>query len=614
MLERGYESTFLDIPSAQGALDHSRFLNANAHYAGSWGDHQAAIYMRDKLASYGFTATLETFPARIDTPKKLALELLSRPRQKFDLTEATDPSDKDTGRADAGIPFNYGSGDGDVIAPLTYVNRGLEDDYALLERSHVVVSGKIVLIRYGAQFRGLLAKRAQDRGASGVIFYSDPKDDGFTKGPVFPDGPYRPAAAVQRGSVENGRMGLPQLRIPTLPVSAITATALLSDMIGAGAPQSWKGSLSAPYALGQTRSSVHVTVLMHRSVQTLWNTVGKLAGTIPSQSVVLGGHRDAWVYGVTDNGSGISTLLEAARGLGYLHRSGWKPKRTIVIAGFDAEEIGELGSIEYVRVHQNELRAGCVAYINADENVSGPGFAASGAAALTGDLIAAAKAITDPATVHISLFHRWLKDSRITSHNRHLMLPVVRTPGGGSDHESFLFEFGIPVAEVGFFGPLGVYHSAYDDLKFASTVADPQFTLHRTAAQLLGIIALRLADSHALPYRFAPYVPVLREGAAAIEATALSAGQHPDVRALRLAIERFARAALVFDRKPDAHAAAAGLQAAQLVDLQAYGASGYASTAFPKISSAISQNSASATNAAFATAVTALDQVALLIR
>lgn len=614
MLERGYESTFLDIPSAQGALDHSRYLNQSAHYAGTWGDHQAAIYMRDKLASYGFTATLETFPARVDTPKKLQLELLSRPRQRFNLVEAADPGDPDTGRADAGIPFNYGSGDGDIIAPLTYVNRGLEEDYALLERSNVTVRGKIALIRYGAQFRGLLAKRAQDHGAAGVIFYSDPKDDGFSRGPVFPEGPYRPAAAVQRGSVENARMGLPRLRIPTLPVSATTATALLSDMTGAGAPVSWDGALSAPYALGQTKSSVHLTVEMHRSIQTLWNTVGKLPGTIPSQSVILGGHRDAWVYGVTDNGSGISTLLEAARGLGYLHGTGWKPKRTIVIAGFDAEEIGELGSIEYVRAHQNELRAGCIAYINADENVSGSQFGATGAAALAGDLIGAARSVTDPTTTHIALFDRWLKDSRAQSHNRYLTQPVVRTPGGGSDHESFLFGLGTPIAEVGFFGPLGVYHSAYDDFKFASTIADPQFTLHRTAAQLLGLLALRLADSDGLPYRFSPYVPVLREGAAAIEATALGAGQHPEILGLRQAIERFAVAARAFDRNPAAHDSSAGLQAAQLLDLQAYGAAGYASTAFPKLSGAIAQNSPAATNAAFAQVIASLDQAAGLIR
>jgi N-acetylated-alpha-linked acidic dipeptidase len=614
MLERGYESTFLDIPSAQGALDEARYLNTSSHYAGTWGDHQAAIYMRDKLASYGFTATLETFPARVDTPKKLQLELLSRPRQRFELKETTDPSDPDTGRSDAGLPFNYGSGDGDVIAPLTYVNRGLDEDYAVLEAAKVSVRGKIALIRYGAQFRGLLAKRAQDHGAAGVIFYSDPKDDGFARGPVFPDGPYRPAAAVQRGSVENARMGLPQLRIPSLPVSATTASALLSDMTGAGAPPSWDGALSAPYALGQTKSNVHLSVLMHRSIQTLWNTVGKLPGTTPSQSVILGGHRDAWVYGVTDNGSGISTLLEAARGLGYLHRTGWKPKRTIIIAGFDAEEIGELGSIEYVRAHQNELREGCIAYVNADENVSGSQFGATGAAALTADLIGAARTISDPSTTGIPLFDRWLKDSKAESHNRYLTLPTVHTPGGGSDHESFLFELGTPVAEVGFFGPLGVYHSAYDDLKFARTIADPQFTLHRTAAQLLGLIALRLADSEALPYRFSPYAPVLREGAAAIEATAISAGQHPDVRALRLAIERFAVASRSFDRNPAAHAAIAVLQAAQLVDLQAYGAVGYASTAFPKLTVAIAQNNPSVTNAAFAQAIDSLDRAAGLLR
>lgn len=614
MLERGYESTFLDIPSAQGALDHSKYLNTSSHYAGTWGDHQAAIYMRDKLASYGFTATLETFPARVDTPKKLQLELLSRPRQRFELKETMDPSDPDTGRADAGLPFNYGSGDGDIIARLIYVNYGLEEDYALLEHSNLSVRGKIALIRYGAQFRGLLAKRAQDHGAAGVIFYSDPKDDGFARGPVYPDGPYRPAAAVQRGSVENARMGLPQLRIPTLPVSATTAAVLLSDMTGAGAPASWDGSLSAPYTLGQTRSDVHLTVLMHRSIQTLWNTVGKLPGTTPSQSVILGGHRDAWVYGVTDNGSGISTLLEAARGLGYLHRTGWKPKRTIIIAGFDAEEIGELGSMEFVRAHQTELREGCIAYINADENVSGSQFAATGAAALTADLIGAAGSISDPSTIHISLLERWLKDSKAQTHNRYLRQPVVRAPGGGSDHESFLFELGTPVAEVGFFGPLGVYHSAYDDLKFATTIADPQFTLHRTTAQLLGLIALRLADSDGLPYRFSPYVPVLREGAAAIEATAISAGQHPDVRTLRLAIERFAVASRAFDRNPAAHDPHATLQAAQLIDLQAYGAAGYASTAFPKLAVAIAQNNPGVTDAAFAQTISSLNRAAALLR
>ena len=613
MLERGYESTFLDIPSAQGALDQAHFLNDQAHYAGSDGDHNVAISMRDRLTAYGFEATIEPLRARIDTPKKLVLQLISGPKQiqAFDLHESQDPADPDTGRSDAGLPFNYGSGDGDVRAFLVYANRGLEEDYETLAKEGVPVRGRIVLVRYGAEFRGLLAHRAQDHGAAGVIFYSDPKDDGFARGAVYPDGPFRPAGSVQRGAVSAD-----PLRIPTLPVSATTATSLLWNMSGKPAERSWDGALWAPYVYGTSKSTVHLQVVMKRTIQTIWNTIGKIEGTDPRQSVILGGHRDAWVYGVTDNGSGISTLLETARGLGYLRRSGWRPKRTIIIAGWDGEEIGRLGSTDYVHVHQNELRSGCVAYINADENVSGPRFGASAAAAIASQVIGSTRAIEDPQTTQISLFDRWLKNSQAASHNRHLREPVVSTPGGGSDHEAFLFELGIPIANAGFSGPLGVYHSAYDDLRFATTIADPHFTLHRTMAQVLGIIALRLADSDSLPYRFSAYAPVLREGAAALEARAQVAGLHPDVRALRLAIERFARAAYAYDRRADAgtDGSSEALAAVQLLDMTVYGASGYSTTAFPKVSAAVASGNASQTAVAFAYAAHALDQAASSLR
>src|SRR5581483_7800922 len=243
-----------------------------------------------------------------------------------------------------------------------------EADYAVLANAGVTTRGRIALIRYGAEFRGLLAKRAQDHGFAGAILYSDPQDDGFAKGAVYPNGPYRPAGAVQRGTIafNSGR-----LNIPVLPVSSLTARALLADMRGVHGPAHWAGALAVPYLVGQTRSLVHLRVQMRAAHSTLWNTVGELRGTQPESTVIAGAHRDAWVYGVSDDGSGIAALLETARGLGELHRRGWTPQRTIRLIGFDGEELGELGSHAYVNAHLAELQRGCVAYINVDEAVSG---------------------------------------------------------------------------------------------------------------------------------------------------------------------------------------------------------------------------------------------------
>lgn len=610
VLERGYETTFLDVPSASGALDHARFLDGLAHYPGSYGDRKVAEYMRDKLREYGFDATLEPFRARIDSTKHVSLELLSSPRVGFTLTETPDPRDPDTSRKDAGAPFNYGSGDGDVRAALVYANRGTEADYAALQRAHVDVRTRLVLVRYGAEFRGNLARRAQAHGAAGVIFYSDPKDDGFVRGPVYPDGPYRPSGSVQRGTVSAD-----PLHIPTLPVSADTAAVLLGNMTGAPGTADWDGALQAPYVYGMTRSAVHLNVQMYRNTTTIWNTIGKIQGTDPQQSVILGGHRDAWVYGVTDNGAGISTLLETARGLGYLHKTGWRPKRTIVVAGWDGEEIGELGSTNYVRTHMAQLKAGCIAYVNADENVSGPHFGAQAAAAIATEVVNATQTVTDPHVAQSSLFDQWLRSSRAASRNPRLVNPVVETPGGGSDHEPFQFEAGIPTASAGFYGPLGVYHSQYDDLQFATTIVDPEFLMHRTAAQLLGIIALRLADADTVPYRFSPYVSGLRAGAAAVAARLAESHQMGDERGLRGAIERFGAAARAHDaRMPGARGQAAELQAVQLLDTTASGVNGYAYVPFPKLTAAIASGNPGAVTSAFMETENALNTAAALLR
>ena len=323
---------------------------------------------------------------------------------------------------------------------------------------------------------------------------------------------------------------------------------------------------------------------------------------------MLGAHRDAWVYGVTDNGAGTIALLEAARGLGYLAKSGWRPKRSIVVALWDGEEIGLRGSTAYANAHAAELRAGCVAYLNADENVTGGTFRAEAVGALGPALIEATRAVADPAKYRTTVHDRWSAQKNGIE---------LRTVGGGSDHEPFLFGFGTPVAELGFHGPFGPYHSSYDTLRYATTFSDPGFALHRTVAQIYGIVAMRLADADTPPYAFASYAPVLNAGMTQLETRAQRGGRALDLTALHGAVEAFAPIAR---RADDAIARGGGpgtertLAAAQAIDTVAYGAIGYADVAFPEITKAYASGDVAATTAAVEHARAAIDRAAALLR
>jgi len=523
------EAAFIKIPSSAGASATSRVLDSVYHYPGTPGDHRLAIYMRDQLQRDGLRAWIESFPATVYTPRVLQLQLLSSPVVTFDLHDMPVPGDSDGNRPGVGLPFNAGSGNGDVRALAVDAGKGVDADYSRLARAGKPVRGRIVLIRYGAEYRGDLAARAQARGAAGVIFFSDAKRNPYAR------------YTVQRGDV----MGSDQrpLRIPTLPVTAVTAQRLIAN------------SQSAHPSL------VHLRVEMNARTATLWNTIGEVTGRDPGQMIVLGGHRDAWVYGVTDDGSGIATLLEVARGLGELHRHGWTPQRSIRIAGWDAEEIGELGSQAYVAAHRAELQRGCVAYINTDESASGPTFGAAAAGAL------------EPAAAH-------------TIENvLHIARPQIDVPAGGSDFESFIYGIGTPIVDVGYTGGFGTYHSPYDDYHYASTYADPGFVHHRTIAQTIGVFAMRLADD-AVPYRFTSYAAALDGGMSSLTKAAASA--HLTLSpALGSAITRFELAAAAYDARPHPNGFANALQAAQRLDMLAYSASGYASVAFPQVSNAI---------------------------
>jgi N-acetylated-alpha-linked acidic dipeptidase len=609
--ERVDEARFLDLPSAQGALDHAAVIGAHPHYAGTPADRALAAYARDRLAEYGFDARIETFRTRVDTPRRLALELYAdghvyvprdgahrargTPPLGLDLREAGDSADPATLDPAVGLPFNAGSGDGDLIAPLVYAHRGLAADFSVLRDGGVDVRGAVVLIRYGGAFRGLLAHNAQSAGAAGVIFYDDPADDGFARGPAYPHGPWRPAVSVQRGALGDG------IAIPVLPISAVNARTLLRALRGPAGPSGWAGALDAPYPLGRGPALVHLAVVLNRTTTTLWNTVGTLRGSEPSQSVVLGAHRDAWVFGVGDNGAGTTVLLETARGLGYLAKSGWHPRRTITIALWDGEEIGLRGSAAYARAHEAELRGGCVAYLNADENVTGTVFGVAAVGALGPAILEATHTVADPARERSTLYDRWQAQPRGRE---------MSAIGGGSDHEAFLFSFGTPVAEMDFSGPFGPYHSSYDTLRYATAWSDPGFVLHRTAAQLYGVLAMRLAESDALPYAFSAYVPHLRAGLARLEARAREDGRSLDLAALRSSIDAFAAVAR---RADDAIARGAGpgvtreLAAAQAIDALAYGVDGYAAVPFPAVTRAYASGSTPALTAALAGARTAID-------
>jgi N-acetylated-alpha-linked acidic dipeptidase len=577
------EAAYLRIPSAAGASASSRVLNEVMHYAGTPGDYRMAAYMRDTMLKYGLKAWIESFPATVFTPRVLQLQLLASPAVTFDLHDEKIAADPDGSRPDAGLPFNAGSGNGDIRARAVYVSRGLEADYQTLAHAGVPVRGRIAIVRYGAEYRGNLAARALAHGAAGVIFYSDPKDDGYGKGRVYPNGPYRPSGVVQRGTVSKHDEAL---AIPTLPVTADTAAKLLANASGKPGPPGWAGDLHLRYAVGTTKDPVHLHVEMNARRTTLWNTIGELTGSSPSQMVILGGHRDAWVYGVTDDGSGISTLLEVARGLGEIAKSGWTPKRTIRIAGWDAEEIGELGSSAYVTAHHDELRDGCVAYVNTDEAASGPAFGAAATGALN--------QIVDSAVTQVL----------------HIAKPEIDAPGGGSDFESFVYTLGTPVVDMGFSGPLGTYHSPYDDYRYASLYADPGFVHHRSIAQTAGLIAIRLADAPVVAYRFVPYVASLRDGQKTMEHDAMRAAVTVGP-GLADAIARFASAAQAYDDAGQDSLQA--LQAAQRLDLVTYSANGYASVAFPAIAKAIATKSQANVDAAVQSTGQELDAITDLL-
>lgn len=499
-----------------------------------------------QFKSWGWDARIETFWVLYPTPKELALELTAGAGAPFKatLSEKPVPGDESSSRTGDQLPAYVAfQGDGDVTAPLVYVNYGMPADYEALERLGVSVKGKIVIARYGAGWRGLKPKLAQDHGAVGAIIYSDPRDDGFSVDDAYPKGPARPAQGVQRGSVADMTLfpgdpttpgygstkdakRMPRedaptiLKIPTLPISHGDAQVLLAALDGPVAPAAWRGSLPITYHVGGGEAAkVHIKVVSDWTLKPAYNVIGTLKGRErPDEWIVRGNHRDGWVFGATDPLSGHVAMMAEAKAMGALAKAGWKPKRTIVYTSWDAEEPMLLGSTEWAEEHAAELRKKAVVYINSDSN--GRGFlGVGGSHALQRFVNEVSADVTDPQTgvsVRDRLRARLAVQgaeqpanpraaalARIAADpNRDLPIEAL---GSGSDYSAFLQHLGLATINLGYGGEGasgGVYHSAYDTYEHHSRFVDPGHAYAGALAKTAGRMVLRMADADAPVQRY----------------------------------------------------------------------------------------------------------------
>ena len=528
--ERDWESKFRAIPDPKILRDNMQRLSARPHNVGSPYDKDNAEWMLSKFKEFGFDAQIETFYVLFPTPKERAVQLVEPTKFTAKLQEpplSVDPTSSQT--AEQLPTYNAYSIDGDVTAPLVYVNYGVRDDYEQLDRMGVSVKGAIVIARYGGAWRGIKPKVAAEHGAVGCIIYSDPRDDGFFEGQYFPDGPFRPENGVQRGSVmdteypgdpltpgigatkDAKRLQITEAKtittIPVLPISYGDAQPLLAALGGQVVPEGWRGALPLTYHVGPGPAKVHLVVKSNWDIKPIYDVIAKIPGSdTPEQWVIRGNHHDAWVNGAEDPISGMSPVLEEARALGELMKQGWKPKRTIIYCAWDGEEPGLLGSTEWVEEHGAELNQHAVIYINSDSNSRGFLFA-SGSHTLEHMINSVARDVQDPETkltvqrrAQLRRIGRAQKpDDREDARSIDLRIGAL---GDGSDYAPFLDHAGVAALNIGFGGESdgGIYHSIYDDFYWYTHFGDPEFVYERALSQLGGTAVMRMADADVLPF------------------------------------------------------------------------------------------------------------------
>ena len=517
--QRAYESAFTGGVSAEDIGRTSRRLSSRPQLIDTPGVRRAEQISIDKLRSYGLDVSSAGYSVYSSKPQDINVTMTEPYRRELATKER---GFKWQQRFDEVVEgYNAYSPAGDVTGDVVYANYGLPEDYAALEELGVSVEGKIVLVRYGGSFRGVKAQQAELRGAKGVIIYSDPADDGFTKGAVYPDGPWRPADGIQRGSIQYIfnypgdplTPGVPAVpgtprqspddaenlpRIPTTPISYGEAQPLLEKLTGPEAPESFRGGLPITYRVGPGGTRVQLDLDIDYQQMPVSNVIATIRGTTkPEEKVVVGAHYDGWTYGTSDDTSGWTAVMQIGRSLGKLLDRGWRPERTIVLAGWDGEEYGLLGSTEWAEQFEADLRKNAVAYQNLD-GAGGPEFDASGVPQLDDALIEVTKAVRDPHNGK-PVYDVWTDGGAEE--------PEVGRLGSGSDYTTFLDHIGVPSLEAGFSNPAssGTYHSAYDDTYNMENNLDPGYLGHAGSSLITGVTALRLANADILPFHYSDY-------------------------------------------------------------------------------------------------------------
>jgi len=576
-----WDAAFMKVPSAKLAGEHLKTLTAEPHWASSPEDYKTALYVEQKFKAAGLETTIVPYRVWLNKPVKIEItafdaagnKLMSGPSREHVDPKAYggDPFQDDPRILPA---FNGSSASGDVTADVVYANYGTLADFKKLDELGVSVKGKIVIVRYGANFRGVKAYIAQQYGAAGVLIYSDPADDGYAKGDMYPRGPYRPASGVQRGSVqflpihsgdpttpgiastldlpdskrELDRTKMNQPAIPTNPLSYQDASPILEALDGPETPREWQGDLPFTYHLGGTGAvKVHMLLQQDYQLRTIWDVIGKIPGTDGGDaSVLAGNHRDAWVYGAVDPNSGTAAMLETVHGLGDLLKQGWKPKRTIIFASWDAEEEGLIGSTEWVEDNEAMLRH-AVVYFNTDVGVSGPSFDSSAVPSLKQFVREVTKEVSSPKGG--SVYEQWKKDQAEGASRRNNARPSeadtdvrIGTLGSGSDYTPFFQHVGVPSTDIGSDGPYGVYHSAFDNYNWFIKFADPTFVYEQQQARVFGLEVLHMADADVLPYDYKLYGHEVVGYVDAAQKRAIEAKMQVDFSALTTAAHRFAAA------------------------------------------------------------------------
>jgi N-acetylated-alpha-linked acidic dipeptidase len=586
------DQSFLAVPDAKLAGEELKTLTAAPHIAASKEDYDTAEYVAEKFKAAGLETTIVPYKVWLNLPIEMKVEAYTPSGKQLMSGPMREHVEGDPFQDDPRVvmPFNGSSASGDVTADVVYANYGRPEDFQKLEQLGISIKGKIVLTRYGGNFRGVKVYIAQQKGAAAVIIYSDPWDDGYYRGDKYPTGPYRPDTGVQRGSVQYlfkhpgdattpgiaSTLDLPmskrvppeqadsQPTIPSIPLSYHDAAPILENLKGPQAPHEWQGALPFTYHLGGAGAvKVHLVAKQDYQYRTIWDVIGKIEGTeFPDAWVVAGNHRDAWVYGAVDPNSGTAAMLEAVHGIGALLAQGWKPKRTILFGSWDAEEEGLIGSTEWAEDNADRL-AHAVAYFNTDVGVSGPNFDASAVPSLKEFIRQVTKEVPSPKGG--TVYEEWKKTQAESRHhaalgvqehasqeNAHVENDVqIGDLGSGSDYTPFIQHLGVPSTDVGSGGPYGVYHSVFDNYHWFVMNADPTFVYEQEMARVFGLEVLHMADTDVLPYDYVTYGKEITEYLEAAQKKAATDGVALDLKAAEAAAKRFTDAATAVKQKQD---------------------------------------------------------------